>query len=167
MKASVQERILFIDFDGVLHPFGCGTEALFNRLHLIHRVLEQNAALRLVVHSSWREIHGVEELKDMLFHERPDLADRYLGVTDPEIPSRWESIEAWVEEHQPAHSVCILDDEPRMFPSHIAKNQDPRFRFVQCPANQGLREHSDSWDKLRGWIYSRLTERSDAMTTDT
>lgn len=162
----MRERVLFIDFDGVLHPFGSGIEVLFCRMHLIHRLLEQNADLRVVVHSSWRmaftsgaHVYDDETMRDMLFKTRPDLRDRFLGCTDRDIPSRWESIEAWVEKHNPEHAVCILDDEPRMFPSHIAKSQDPRFRFVECPSNQGLREHSPAWDKLRGWIYSRL-ERS-------
>lgn len=157
----VKERVIFLDFDGVLHPFGCGTENLFNRMPLIHRVLEQNASLRVVVHSSWREIHADDELVDFLFSDRPELADRFLGSTPREYPSRWESIEAWVEANNPEGPVCILDDEPRMFPSHIAKGQDPRFRFVECPANQGLREHTPAWDKLRGWIYARL-ERSES-----
>jgi hypothetical protein len=155
----VKERVIFLDFDGVLHPFGCGTENLFNRMPLIHRVLEQNASLRVVVHSSWREIHDDDELAHFLFSTRPDLANRFLGCTPREYMSRWESIEAWVSKHNPEGPVCILDDEPRMFPSHVAKGQDTQFRFVECPSNQGLREQSLAWDKLRAWIYPHL-ERS-------
>ena len=158
--ARVKERVLFLDFDGVLHPFGGGVDALFRQMHLIHRVLEQNTDLRVVVHSSWREVHDDDELSNFLFHDRPDLADRFLGSTPRDVMSRWESIVAWVDHHEPEGPVCILDDEPRLFPGYVAKGQDPRYRFVECPQNQGLREHSPAWDKLRGWIYSRLTERS-------
>lgn len=156
---SVKDRFLFLDFDGVLHPFGCTAEALFCRLPLIHRVLEQNAGLRVVVHSSWREVHSPAELKDLLFHTRPDLASRFKGTTDPKVAGRWESIEAWLKTHQPSGRVCVLDDEPRMFPSHVVRNQDSRVHFVECPAHQGLSETSFAWGKLREWIYSPF-ERS-------
>lgn len=161
LRAVKSVRIITLDFDGVLHPFGCDTSKRFSRMHLIHRLLEQHSSLRLVVHSSWREIYKDCELVDFLFSERPELASRFLGSTPRDVMSRWESIEAWVTLNAHERTVCILDDEPRLFPSHVTKGQDSRFHFVECPSNQGLREHSPAWDKLRGWIYATIAaERS-------
>jgi hypothetical protein len=168
----VVERVIFLDFDGVTHPFGASASDLFKRVHLLHRILDMNRDLRVVVHSSWRSTLNAtgdgwqfsdEEMADFLFHTRPDLAGRFLGTTDRAIPSKWLSIEAWVEKHGPDSSVVIVDDEPRFFPSYIAQNEDPRYRFVAPASHQGLREYTPQWEQLRGWIYSRY-ERSAVMT---
>lgn len=134
-------------------------------MHLIYRILDQDSKIFLTVHSSWRERLDDGELKRLLFKGRPDLASRFLGATNRDFMGRWESVENFAEVHhaQLRGPVCVLDDEPKMFPSHIVEGQDTRFHFVHCPTNQGLREFSPAWEKLRGWLYSpRRKER--AMT---
>lgn len=143
---------LSLDFDGVLHPFGSRGAALFGKLHLIHELMEKYPAVHVMVHSSWREVHSAEDLKEMLFGSRHDLADRFLGVTPVEIMSRWESIEAWAWRNKPT-SICVLDDEPRMFPSYIVQNKDPRIRFIECATLLGLMEGNPALD---AWARSTL-----------
>lgn len=154
-------RVLFLDFDGVLHSVGSGARGntLFSRLPLLHRVLEQNASLRVVVHSTWRSAYKDDELRDFLFHSRPELASRFLGVTPRKVLGRWTSILAWFQEHGRVSS-CVLDDAPDEFPAHVVKGQDPLVAFVECPSNSGLCEHSPAWEKLRKWVYSAQLERS-------
>lgn len=151
----MSKYILSLDFDGVLHPFGSKGGALFQKMPMIYRLLEQYPAIKVIVHSSWRHFHDSDELGEMLFHDRPDLADRYLGVTPIQAMSRWESILAWIKLNKPV-SVCVLDDEPRMFPGHVPLGQDPRICFIECPTTEGLAEGHPALDS---WARSTLTEK--------
>lgn len=157
MSIVLNERIIFLDFDGVLHPFKSGSDKLFCRMPLIHRVLEQSPLVRVVVHSTWRHAHSEDEIRNFLFYERLDLSQRFLGCTDVKKLARWDSIEAWVKARNPNTAVCILDDEPNQFPEDIAKNRNPRFHFITCPTSEGLMENSPAWENLRRWLYARPT----------
>jgi len=146
-------RILSLDFDGVLHPFGgAGQRPFFRKMELLYPLLEQYPEVRVTVHSSWREIHDDEELRDFLFSDRPALENRFIGATPRDVMSRWESIVAWAERNPEAGPYCLLDDEPRMFPHHIARNEDPRFRFIACETTYGLYEGSPALTQLRDWL---------------
>ena len=147
-------RVVFFDFDGVLHPFGGGPEQFFRRMELVYPLLEASPEIRVVVHSSWREIHDDDELKNFLFYARPELADRFIGSTPREIMSRWESIEEWAKQNPEAGPFCILDDEPRLFPSHIAQGQSERFYFIGCDSKVGLHRDSPALLKLTAWLSS-------------
>jgi hypothetical protein len=46
-------RLLFLDFDGVLHPASAGREALFSRTSMLEAVLPDDRC-RIVMSSSWR-----------------------------------------------------------------------------------------------------------------
>lgn len=148
-------RVLSLDFDGVTHAFGCAIDRRFSQMHLIHRILEQDSKIRITVHSSWRSQHEDDALKSLLFKDRPKLADRFIGATNRDLLGRWESLENFAEAYEARldGSICVLDDEPKMFPSHVSDGQDSRFHFVHCPTNQGLREFTPAWEKLRGWLF--------------
>lgn len=147
-------RVLFLDFDGVLHPFG--GHPLFRHMPHLYTLLEKHPEVRLVVHSSWREIRDDSELRTFLFAQRrPDLANRFLGATPREVMSRWESIEAWVAAHPEVEGpFCVLDDEPRLFPSHIAQGRDPKFHFIGCDSKRGLSESGPELAGLSAWLDS-------------
>jgi hypothetical protein len=55
-------KILFLDFDGVLHPTHCKQGDEFSRLHLFE-VLFLDSFCEIVVSSSWRFHHSINELK--------------------------------------------------------------------------------------------------------
>lgn len=105
-------KVLFLDFDGVLHPFGaerrgeafdpacCGN---------IGAVLEVTGA-HVVVSSAWRHDHSLWELERLL--QEHDVIDRYgrvVGVTDKTGPGRGDEIKRWVEQHKP-EAYAIVDD---------------------------------------------------------
>jgi hypothetical protein len=73
--------ILFLDFDGVLHPaanaHSSGSD-LFCSLHLLEGVLRQVPHVEVVISSSWRECHGLAELREFFAQ---DLRDRIIDVT--------------------------------------------------------------------------------------
>lgn len=74
--------ILFIDFDGVLHPAGSGVDLLFVRRGEIWSLLEALPELDVVISSSWRDAYPVDEILDMICHGGGEhLAHRILGTT--------------------------------------------------------------------------------------
>ena len=57
-----KEKLLFLDFDGVLHPTHFAGESPFSRAQL----LEETLALfspKIVISSSWRFTHNLEKLQ--------------------------------------------------------------------------------------------------------
>jgi hypothetical protein len=68
-------KIIFLDFDGVLHPDGVG---LFSQLPLFESFLSKMPGAEVVVSSTWREDHTLEELRQFF---SPALRNRISGVT--------------------------------------------------------------------------------------
>ena len=54
-------KLLFLDFDGVLHPTHFAGEDPFNRADLLEEVLA-NLQVEIVISSSWRFTHSVSKL---------------------------------------------------------------------------------------------------------
>lgn len=98
--------ILFLDFDGVLHPRPTigrsGETDLFRSLHLLEDVLRQVAEVDVVISSSWREQHPLDELREY-FSE--DLRERIVDTT----PLPGEDIELAPPElvEYPRHTQCV------------------------------------------------------------
>ena len=124
--------IVFLDFDGVLHPEIANNNAdLFNRLPLIEDVLREFPGVEIVISSAWRlkysdPIKAVEELRK---HFSPDISNRVVGVTpdhakmddhdSPEGLSRytrhWEC-ETWMRAKRlPGARWMAIDDRAFMF----------------------------------------------------
>ncbi len=103
--------ILFLDFDGVLHPHTSGT---CRHIPLLEDFLRKHPRVQVVISSTWRFQYSLQELKEW-FSE--DLWDRIIDVT-PEAAagpgSRQHEIELWLREHPALHWVA-LDDEAALF----------------------------------------------------
>lgn len=69
------KKLLFLDFDGVLHPDGIG---LFSNLGLFEQHLLAMPGIEIVISSSWRETQGLDELREYF---PLALRDRIIGVT--------------------------------------------------------------------------------------
>lgn len=77
--------ILFLDFDGVLHPLPDPqrpAQQLFNRLELLEQVLRDVPDVEVVISSSWRELHPLEEIRTFFSQ---DLRHRIVDVTPVRI----------------------------------------------------------------------------------
>ncbi len=113
--------ILFLDFDGVLHPQPCFQDNVFCRLPLLEEVLREFPTLPIVISSSWREQESLEFLKSYF---SADIAQRMIGVTplyrhpafdhlkNPSVDfeRQWE-IENWCDENQYHASNWIAIDD--------------------------------------------------------
>lgn len=127
-------RVLFLDFDGCVHPAGVLVNQrpyavpvdLFEWMPVLHALLEPHPDVFIVVHSPWRHTYPADEIGDML----GDLDPRYLGVT-PLMHSRWESINLWLSRNS-ASSWRILDDAPNDFPD------PPPLELIVCHPLTGL-----------------------------
>ena len=102
--------ILFLDFDGVTHPDPCEAGQLFTRLPLIEDVLRRFEGCRIVISSSWRVVHPLDEMRRYF---AADMRPRVIGLTPryraprgkrtPELADnydrQWEC-EAWLRQRQ-------------------------------------------------------------------
>lgn len=75
------QSVLFLDFDGVLHPIGGNASGTpFGRLPLLEAMLREArcAAVRIVVSSTWREAYSPSRLRSVF---ATDLRARVIDVT--------------------------------------------------------------------------------------
>lgn len=104
--------VLFLDFDGVLHPGTSGTMRLVRELE---RLLTRYPDVVVVISSSWRMGESLEELRAWF---SPEFASRIISVTpvlDQGQPAaRQAEAEAWLAENATV-AYCALDDEPSLF----------------------------------------------------
>lgn len=74
--------ILFLDFDGVLHPQYEGmptpTEEVFCHLPRFESVMREFPTVQIVVSSTWRYKFTVDQMRA---HFSPDIAARIIGAT--------------------------------------------------------------------------------------
>lgn len=134
------QAILFLDFDGVLHPIGGNASGVpFGRLPLLEAMLREapSSALRIVVSSTWREAYSQARLRSLF---SADLRDRVIDVTptlddyDPGY-TRWQEISAWLAAHPAVERYAALDDIVSGFPAHWHRN------VVFTDGSRGLQEH--------------------------
>lgn len=127
--------ILFLDLDGVMHPFN--QTDLFCREEHLARVLRDFPGVEVVISSSWRETHT---LKTMLTFFLTDLRSRIVGVTPVieirdavDVPGvRLREINKYLVDTGNQHRRWVaLDDAPELFPPRCAE-------LVLCDGNHGF-----------------------------
>ncbi len=122
--------ILGLDFDGVMHPVNSTTEPKFCRLPLLEAWLREHVRVDVLITSSWREHHPLDEMQSYF---APDLQERVLGATPlahrlfgkawsrsvgEQERARYErqaEIEAWLEQNDCKEPWLALDDDPGLF----------------------------------------------------
>ncbi|MBF6631731.1 MAG: hypothetical protein ITG01_11345 [Comamonas sp.] len=124
MHKQHQKRILFLDFDGVLHPLRAiagakppqtpaqiraGWPQTFEHLPVLVRLLAAHENVGVVVSSSWRQFLKEAELVELLESIRPWFAGAIRhGARD-------EAIREYVREHS-IEDFAVLDDVANFFP---------------------------------------------------
>ena len=127
-------KIVFLDFDGVLHRFTTGT---FRKLPLFCAFLRKHPDVQVVISSTWRRLHPVEELRE--FFEK-DVRHQIIDTT-PDLSSnqgmivvsatRCEEVSRWLAANRDVTVWAILDDESGLFRNH-------RDRLIQTDGAEGL-----------------------------
>jgi hypothetical protein len=120
--------ILFLDFDGVLHPLQ-RSEPDFCRLPLLWEILRACPDMDVVFSTSWRETYHPEKMiKLVTYGGGEDLAHRFIG-SNPRTPrarstyiagaqpTRHVECERWLDENGQQHRAWLaIDDMPEIFP---------------------------------------------------
>lgn len=148
VRSAGLRRVLFLDFDGVLHPGQesgtLGPSALYMRvgplgwLSPLARLLERHPDVEVVVHSSWRETYSLSELRDML----ADFGGRVIDVTPP--GPRHDSIRSWLLVRGDVQFV-ILDDDASEFPAPLPAE------LLLCSPHLGVSDEA-VLAKLERWL---------------
>ena len=124
-------RVLFLDFDGVLHPSLASEESYFCRMPLLETALRDLEA-DIVVSSSWR-FH--REWTLLLECFPPTLRAHVRGHTGEAVTgshARWHEIRAYREKHA-LLDWRALDDSAFEFPRNCAE-------LILCNGAIGMEE---------------------------
>jgi len=124
-----KEKLLFLDFDGVLHPSHFAGESPFTRANL----LEETLALfspKIVVSSSWRFTHNLEKLQKTV---PTFISSLIVGATGAAVIGkhpRFTEIQNYLQSYGSADWKA-LDDSYWEFPN-------PCSRLIRCNPNTGI-----------------------------
>ena len=122
-------KLLFLDFDGVLHPTHFAGEDPFNRADLLEEVLA-NLQVEIVISSSWRFTHSVSKLQKML---PSSISKLIIGTTGAPVIGkhpRFNEIQVYLNYREDA-DWRALDDSYWEFPS-------PCPQLIRCNPNTGM-----------------------------
>jgi hypothetical protein len=116
--------IVFLDFDGVLHPFGDRHVRPFCDLPRFEAVMRHAPDASIVVTSSQREHQTLTQLRAPF---APDVATRVVGVT-PALPlhsatdlagSRYREILAYLGAKPGSGPWLAIDDDVTLYPAGL------------------------------------------------
>ena len=120
---------LFLDFDGVLHSMsGYGDDEPFCKLPLLEDLIS-DVEVDIVVSSSWRFQHSLDELRTLL----GKLGSKVVETTGEAYVgrhARYNEILQCVERHN-INNWRALDDASYEFPSN-------EMRLIACDPNTGV-----------------------------
>lgn len=152
--------ILFLDFDGVLHPtWPYPDDMAFREVPRLLAVLDDFPQIELVISSSWRLLRNSpdwdsvpEPLRARIVGHTPQVRRRiYAGYPvgyTPE-PIRYLEIVRYLKSRKQADEPWVaLDDDERLFPPGCPN-------LVLCRHGFGDPEEEVLRQKLRAWIIAR------------
>ncbi|RZI39826.1 hypothetical protein EGT07_26895 [Herbaspirillum sp. HC18] len=139
--------ILFLDFDGVLHPVD-RRSGILSCLSELEAVLLEFRNIEIVISSSWRTEYSLVQLRAMF---SPDIAPRIIDVTPDRATAmeiiepyrREREIEDWLRENDGEHEPWfVLDDCEWMFSPACTRllRMNPATGFTAADAAM-LRHH--------------------------
>lgn len=76
--ATAAVQVLFLDFDGVMHPEFCHESKHFVHLETFEAVMRAAPHVEVVISSTWRQKRSLDELKALF---TADVAARIVGTT--------------------------------------------------------------------------------------
>jgi len=134
-------RVLFVDFDGVLHAVAGppSTMRLFVWAPVLDALLNEHPDVKLVVHASARDHTPIETIVVQL----GKLGERVKCAATPRLP-RWEAIQRHVIANAEISDYRILDDSQQEFPAELPE-------LILCAPNRGVSDPAVQ-QKIRDWL---------------
>lgn len=125
-------HVLFVDFDGVLHPEFASrdTQMCFSKNFCAAvRAVDETEQMPIVISSSWRiqtPLHRMrsffdEDIAKRVVGSTPDflpetkITEEWRPFVGPSMPARQREIEAWMSKNSPNGKWLAIDDMPKMF----------------------------------------------------
>jgi hypothetical protein len=141
------KKLIFLDFDGVLHPnFSVGNDYFSQAGYLLDALDGFAGEVEIIISSSWR-FHWPG---DVLLRKLPKtLAVLVTGVTprvEPGRHQRYREIHAYLRSRSGRHEWRALDDAVNEFPKGCVE-------LIECDGRIGLDDLSAA--RLRGWLNAR------------
>lgn len=145
-------KVLFLDFDGVLnsaasfkYEFRRKTLNVSNTLSAIacsnlQYILEQDSSVKLVISSTWRKLHSLVELRNILNSYGVEAA-RIIGKTPAMLDgNRGQEIRMWLNENPSVAKFIIVDDDSTANFAMLQDDgvKDVRGHFFQTAWEDGL-----------------------------
>lgn len=123
-------RLLFLDFEGVVHPLAPVEELhphkWFCWLPLLAEMLRTRPEVQLVVHSSWRNRFDYAELRQLL----GSLGTRFIGVA-PGLPKAQAIASVLKANTGRFRDHVVLDDDKQL-------SGTPGLNLILCDPSLGL-----------------------------
>ena len=151
--------ILFLDFDGVLHPgkahlvdgkvvLKCDGIGLFEWAPILSDLLAPHPEIQIMLSTSWVEVFGLDDARDFL----PDsLSERVIGATwTKRVRNEWKRCSRFEQIRRAAFREKIerwiaIDDDVLHWPQSWAE------RLVAADSDLGL-----GWQKTQDELRDRL-----------
>ncbi|PNG50556.1 MULTISPECIES: HAD domain-containing protein [unclassified Variovorax] len=141
--SKLSPPLIFLDFDGVLHPAqGSEVRDFAFAPHLARAV--QDVHCEVVISSTWREHYPLPELKRLLPEPLAALVVGTLGADQPGPHVRYKTICRWLVEHRATdRRWCAVDDNGSEFPAGMRE-------LLLCDGMRGF----GAWEAecLRDWL---------------
>lgn len=135
--SPLEDKILFLDIDGVLHPDDVASFTqdrtaptgvnLFRWAPILVELLNKYPEVKIVVSSTWRCLFPYTILMDLL---PLGIKERVIDVTEPKLYDRWDAIKEYIVRHK-LNKYIIIDDDYKAFPYRCPE-------LVRCYPNVGL-----------------------------
>lgn len=147
MQSEEADWVLFLDFDGVLHPATPGSEPLC-RLELLLPLFAEFPNAGIVISSSWRSVYPIGILREFLgtlqgnllgiTPKFQELVGSDIGIVNDARPGnpgsdtpRESECRAWIKRNSPLTPWVALDDQAELF-SRASPN------LILCDGRIGL-----------------------------
>jgi hypothetical protein len=166
--------VLFLDFDGVLHPDNCGPYEQFSYVGNFvdaMRLADSSHKVPVVISSTWRYLHSLDAPQGKF---PDDIASQIVGITpyqtddDVEAIDDWATfggfelkakhrqleIMQWMSKHAPQGYWIAIDDRPGYF-----QENEPRLFVVPGGLGGGMTTETAMQ------FFSKLRETLQKVTT--
>lgn len=113
--------ILFLDFDGVMHPRGKNSDVdcLFQSAPVLWVLLAQNPDLDVVLSTSWRTDYPFDVLQEFCTYEGGEQYINRIVGANPKVNFDKRGLECrlWMDNNRPCDAWLAVDDDASLYDS--------------------------------------------------